>query len=115
VKAAIEVLINANRTLRFKLLATERVLIQAVRLIDDGASVGETLATLPSVDERRAAEDAVKLLYEARHKVRQAVIPAAIADGMSVGDIAAAFGVPLDAVVGYADRVATEGRPGAGA
>ena len=38
------------------------------------------------------------------------VVPAAIADGITVGDIAKAFGVPLDTIVGYADRVATEER-----
>ncbi len=101
---------SANRTLRSKLLDNERVLARAVELIDGGASVGETLVTVPSVQQRRAAEDAVTCLYEARHKVRETVIPAAIADGISVGDIATAFGVPLDTVVGYADRIATEGR-----
>ena len=110
VTAAIRELIGANRTLRSKLLASERVLAQAVRLIDDGKGVGETLVTVPSVQERRAAEDAVLSLYEARHKVREAVIPAAIDDGLSLVDIATAFGVPLDTVIGYADRVATEGR-----
>jgi hypothetical protein len=40
----------------------------------------------------------------------ETVIPAAIADGLSVGDIAIAFGVPLDTIVAYADRIATEGR-----
>ena len=107
---AIKALIGANRTLRSKLLASERVLARSVRLIDDGTSVGETLVKVPSVQERRAAEDAVLSLYEARHKVREAVIPAAIADGLSIGEIATAFGVPLDTVMGYADRVATEGR-----
>ena len=108
--AAIRELIGANRTLRSKLLASERVLAQAVRLIDDGASVGQTLVTEPSVQQRRASQDAMLSLYEARHKVREAVIPAAIADGISLGDIATAFGVPLDTVIGYADRVATEER-----
>jgi len=110
VTAAIKELIGAHRTLRSKLLDSERVLAQAVRLIDDGTSVGQTLVTLPSVRERRASEEAVLSLYEARHRVREAVIPAAIADGLSVGDIATAFGVPLETVTGYADRVATDGR-----
>jgi DNA-directed RNA polymerase specialized sigma24 family protein len=115
VKAAIEDLISANRTLRSKLLGTEEVLTQTIQLLDEGASVGEVLATVPSVMERRAAEDAVKSLYEARHRVREAVIPAAIADGMSVGEIAAAFGVPLESIISYADRVVTERRNSAGA
>ena len=110
VTAAIRKLISANRLLRSKLLANERVLLRAVRLIDGGVSVGQTLVAVPSVQERRAAEDAVIALYEARHKIREAVIPAAIADGISVGDIATAFGVPMDMIVGYADRVANETR-----
>jgi DNA-directed RNA polymerase specialized sigma24 family protein len=110
VTAAINDLISANRALRSRLLDSERVLAQAVRRIDGGTSPGQVLVTVPSVQQRRASEDAVTALYEARHKVREAVIPAAIADGLSVGDIALAFGVPLDTVVGYADGVATEGR-----
>jgi hypothetical protein len=110
VTAAINDLIYANRNLRSKLLASERVLAQAVRLINGGASVGETLTTLPSVQPRRAAEDAVKALYEARRGVREVVIPAAIAEGISVGDIVTAFGLPLDTIVAYADRTATERR-----
>jgi hypothetical protein len=110
VTTAINDLISANRALRSKLLDDERVLTHAVQLIGEGTSPGQVLVTVPSVQERRAAEDAVIALYEARHKVRVAVIPAAVADGISVGDIATAFGVPLDTVVGYADGVATEGR-----
>jgi hypothetical protein len=106
VTAAIRELIAANRSLRSKLLASEQVLEQAVRLIDGGASVGQTLVTVQSVPERRASEDAVMSLYEARHKVREVVIPAAIADGISVGAIAGAFGVPADVITGYADSVA---------
>jgi DNA-directed RNA polymerase specialized sigma24 family protein len=115
VTAAIKDLISANRTLRLKLLESERVLARAVRLIDEGTSPGQVLVTVPSVQQRRAAEDAVMALYEARHKVREAVIPAAIADGLSVVDIATSFGVPLDTVVGYADGIAAEERKSAGA
>jgi DNA-directed RNA polymerase specialized sigma24 family protein len=110
VTAAINELISANRTLRSRLLDSERVLAQAVRRIDEGTSPGQVLMTVSSVQQRRASEDAVTALYEARHRVRGTVIPAAIADGLSVGDIAIALGVPLDTVVGYADGVATEGR-----
>jgi hypothetical protein len=64
--------------------------------------------TAPSVQDRRAAEDAVRSLYEARHKVRKAVIPAAIRDGLELVDIANAFGVPLDAITGYANQAPVE-------
>jgi hypothetical protein len=70
VTAAIKDLISANRTLRSRLLDSERVLAQAVRRIDEGTSAGQVLVTVTSVQQRRAAEDAVVALYEARHKVR---------------------------------------------
>jgi hypothetical protein len=105
VTAAIERLIDANRTLRSQLLTNERILVHALQLITDGAGVGHTLMSVPSVRDRRAAEEAVRSLYEARHKVREAIIPAAIADGLGVGEVAEAFGIPLESVVAYASEV----------
>ncbi|MGB7052512.1 MAG: hypothetical protein WBG41_13155 [Acidimicrobiales bacterium] len=104
VKEAIKELIEANRALRSQLLVNEGILTEAIRSLDAGVGVGRTLMTVPSVHDRRAAEDAVRSLYEARHEVRKAVIPAAMRDGLELVDIANAFGVPLDAITGYANQ-----------
>ncbi len=103
-RAAIEELISANRTLRNQLLVNERTLTQALTLLNGGAGIGEVLMTVPSLHQRRASEDAVRALYDARHKVREIVIPSAVAEGLSLADITTAFGIPLEEVVGYANE-----------
>ncbi len=105
---AIKELIEANRALRSQLLVNEGILTQTLQLLNEGAGVGQTLMSVPSVQDRRAAEDAVRSLYEARHKVRSVVIPAAVRDGLGLVDIANAFGVPLDAITGYANQAPVE-------
>jgi hypothetical protein len=108
VTAAIEGLIEANRALRAQLLANERILARAIDLINSGASVGHTLMTVPSVHDRRAAEEGVRSLYEARHRVREVLIPAAMAEGLELVDIAEAFGIPLEAIIGFASQAHTD-------
>lgn len=101
VPSAIEGLIEANRALRIRLKANERILRRALLTLADGTGVARTLRTIPSIDARAAAEIAVKELYEARHEVRRAVIGTALDEGMTVAEVAASFGIPPEQVVGY--------------
>jgi hypothetical protein len=59
VTASINDLVSANRALRSKLLDNERFLTHAVQLMDEGTSPGQVLVTVPSVQDRRAVENAV--------------------------------------------------------
>jgi hypothetical protein len=108
VTAAIEGLIEANRALRVQLLVNEGILTQAVELLNGGAGVGETLMSLPSVSDRRAAEEGVRSLYEARHRVREVLIPAALGEGLELVDIASAFGIPIEAIIGFASQAPSD-------
>jgi hypothetical protein len=108
VVAALEELIEAYHVLRDRLMVNEAILAEALEQIKGGAGVGETLRTVRSLQERRAAEEAVLWLYDARHKLRQAVIRAAVAEGMDVGELAKAYGLPLDTVISYASEMPTE-------
>ncbi len=101
VPSAIEGLIEANLALRTQLEANEKILRRALLMLADGSGVARTLQAIPSIDARAAAEVAVKELYEARHEVRQAVIRAALDEGMTVAEVASAFGIPAEQVVGY--------------
>ena len=102
VEDAIENLLEANDSLREQLQINDDVLSDILSLIGGGASVAETLKRVPTVEHRRAIDEAVRSAYEARQRVREVVIPAAVAEGVDASNIAAAFGVTLDVVAGHA-------------
>lgn len=106
VAEAIENLIDANDSLRSQLQINDDVLGDVLELISGGASVAETLKRVPTVEHRRAIDEAVRLVYDARQHVRQVVIPAAVAEGVDVSNIASAFGVTLEVVAGHAHESA---------
>jgi hypothetical protein len=102
VALAIEDLIEALDALRSQLQLNENVLGDVLGLITGGASVAETLRRFPAVEDRQSIDDAVRSVYEARQRIRHVMIPAAIAEGVDMCDIARAFGVTLDTVAGHA-------------
>jgi hypothetical protein len=108
VTAAIEELIEAYQVLRQRILVNEAILTEALEQISGGAGVGETLMTIPSLRERRAAEEAVLSLYDTRHKLRKVVIRSAVAEGLGLGDLAKAYGISLDTVIGYSSEAPIE-------
>lgn len=108
VTAAIEELIEAYQVVRHRILVNEGILTEALEQINGGAGVGQTLMTIPSLRERRAAEEAVLSLYDTRHKLRKVVIRTAVAEGLGVGDLAKAYGISLDSVIGYASETPIE-------
>jgi hypothetical protein len=79
---AVEGLIAANRSLRMQLERNERILRQGLTMIERGVTVVDTLQVVPSLPERRAAEDGVTALFDARHRLRRAVVYAALKDGL---------------------------------
>ena len=85
---AVEGLITANRSLRMQLERNEPILRQGLTMIERGVTVVDTLQVVPSLPERRAAEDAVTELFDARHRLRRAVVYAALKDGLTPERIA---------------------------
>ena len=66
---SVEGLIAANRSLRMQLERNERILRQGLTMIERGVTVVDTLQVVPSLPERRAAEDAVTERFDARHRL----------------------------------------------
>ena len=69
-------------------------------------TIKETIAAVPSFEERRAAEEGMQHLYSVRREVRETVIAAAIAEGMTVPEIATAHGIPVERAADYVAAVA---------
>jgi hypothetical protein len=88
-RQAIANLADATVQLRRRLEINEGLLNRALESIDDGMTIKETIAAVPSIEERRAAEEGMQHLYSVRREVRETVIAAAIEEGMTVPEIAA--------------------------
>lgn len=105
---AITNLIEANLVARAQLEENERLLRFSIARIEQGASVGETLRTLPTVEERSANTAAVQSFYARRIDLRTAIIRAALDEGMTVSDLAAVFGIPHEVIASHVARTAAE-------
>ena len=104
VAESIEALIGAHRELRMRLEDNERILNRALVELAEGTRVAHAMRAVPSIEARAASEAAVQALYAARHRVREAVIGAALQEGMSITEVAAEYGVAPDVVVGFANE-----------
>jgi len=105
-RQAIADLADATVELRRHLEINEGLLALALESIDDGMTIKETIAAVPSIKERRAAEENMQHLYSVRREVRKTVIAAAIDEGMTVPEIATSYGIPVDRVADYIAAVA---------
>jgi len=109
VRQAIADLAEATAQLRRHLESNERLHIRALESLDAGLSIKETMAAIPSFEERKTAEDSMQHLYSVRHQVREAVITAAVEEGMSVPEIAVAYGLPVDRAAAYVSALTDRG------
>ena len=98
VEAAIEALIGVNLHLREQLEQNEQLLRDTLEHLRGGASIADAMTAIPSTADRQVAEDAVRDFYARRSEVRIAVIAAALAEGMSIPEVAEAFCIPHDQV-----------------
>ncbi len=100
-RQAIANLADATVQLRRRLEINEGLLTRALKSIDAGMTIKETIAAIPSFEERRAAEESMQHLYAVRREVRETVIAAAIEEGMTVPEIATAYGIPVERAADY--------------
>ena len=100
-RRAIADLAEATAQLRRDLEVNEGLHIRARESLDAGMTIRETMAAIPSFEQRRTAEDSMQHLYAVRHHVRETVIMAAVQEGMTVPEIAAAYGLPVDRAAAY--------------
>ena len=101
---AIEALIASNRGLRAQLQFQERLLNSALVRIADGDSLARTMGSVPSREERRQSEEAIREFYSRRSDVRDAVVEAALAEGLTIAEIASAFGIHHEQIVSHVSK-----------
>lgn len=105
---AIRELIAANLSARAQLEDNERLLRESLARIEAGISIAETLRSLPTVEERQANTEAVRMFYARRTDVRTATIKAALDEGMSVTDLAAEWGISHHVIASHVAKTASE-------
>lgn len=92
---------EANIRLRVQLESNERLMRSLIVLIDEGMPVFTALGTMNWVPERDASDAAIRDLYEERKALRDLAVVTALAEGRSVSEIAQAFGLRHDQIVGH--------------
>ena len=105
---AIHQLIEANLVARAQLEDNERLLRRSMAQLEAGVTIGDTLRSLPTVEERAANTEAVRTFYARRSDLRTAIVKAALDEGMSVTDLAAVFGIPHDVIASHVAKAASE-------
>ena len=105
-ESAVQAILDATRELKTRLDSYERVLVLGLDMVRSGAQMREVVHALPPDDRRMGAEVAVTELFEARRNLRRAMVAGLLADGLSVQEIAAMFGHPVEGISAFAAEVA---------
>ena len=103
-EAAAEGMLAAVRKARGQLDVLDGVLVEGLARVRSGANLAEALDLVPPVRERRATDDILGDLFEARLRLRQSVIYAALEDGMPVDVIASKLQVSADVICALAAK-----------
>ncbi len=99
---AMERLLEADKEVRQQLQAAERVLRRGIRGIEEGEPIARALRTTKAGERRQNVNDALENLQIARHDLRTAVIAAGLEEGMSLSEVARAFGISRQLVQRHA-------------
>jgi hypothetical protein len=103
-EAAVEGMLAALRKARGQLDDLDGVLVEGLARVRGGGDLAEALDLVPPVRERKATDDALGDLFEARLHLRQSVIYAALEDGMSIDIIASKLQVSADVICALAAK-----------
>jgi hypothetical protein len=100
--ADVETLIEAIDAAVRHLQADKRALRRAVNMLSGGSQVAETLAETRASDVRQGANDVLDALTTARHHSRLSIFAAGLDEGMTIGELARAWGFSRQLASRYA-------------
>jgi hypothetical protein len=92
VVADVESLIVAVDAAVRHLQADKRLLKRALRMLSDGSDSATTMTATRAADVRQGANEVVGALATARHPSRLSVVAAGLDEGMTIGELARAWG-----------------------
>jgi hypothetical protein len=106
---ALEVVADALRDAQDALLAAEIATRNGLRLKDDGVPIAAALRAHPVHESRKALDDSLYRLERARHAILIEVFRVALADGMSIGELARNYGFSRQLASRYAKEARGNG------
>ena len=101
-KADIDKLIDAMDDLIRSINASKRVLKRASKALGEGSGIATTLAATRAGETRAGTNDALQVLESARHNSRLSIFAAGLDEGMTIGDLARAWGFSRQLASRYA-------------
>jgi DNA invertase Pin-like site-specific DNA recombinase len=112
VVTAIEELITAIAMARTEMRRAERSLRGALQSIARGEAIESLIVLKPPAGKRQAFLDALEEVHRTRHMVRQKVFTHALAAGLSISEMARAWGISRQLASRYVkEGVARSGSP----
>jgi hypothetical protein len=99
-------LVVAGQELRDRIRESRKGLQKGLELLDRGVGIDEALRALNTAERRLAMTELLTEFEECRHRLRLSITVAGLEEGMSIGDIARAFGVSRQ----LASRMAKQAR-----
>jgi hypothetical protein len=99
---------EASRELRQRLDDYDGVILENLEKFRSGMRVRDVVRTMPTADATIGSEVEVIDMFEARRRLRRAIVAALLADGMPVDEIASTFKVSIESICDFATQI---GRP----
>jgi hypothetical protein len=97
-----ENLLTALAELRQTTKVTEAAIRRALKEAERGNDLATAVSALDPGTSRRAMNDALKAVEQARHELRRAVFAAALDQGTSIGELGRVFGFSRQLAARYA-------------
>ena len=103
----LEVVSAANADVRRRLETNERLMRALMALVEEGTPLFTALESLDWVKHRHASDEAIRVLYESRRRLREVAVAVALDEGRSVAEIAASFDLNQNQIVGVVGEHST--------
>jgi len=102
VEEGIRQLIDAIDVVRQTMRSNQLMLKRALKELEKGSDIASTLRSTRAADVREAANVALQALEAARHHSRLTVFAAGLEEGMTIGELARAWGFSRQLASRYA-------------
>lgn len=99
-------LLEIDQDVRSRLRANEAVIRRAIKELEKGSTIAETMAVSNVGFGRHAVNEGLDALTLARHELRLAITVAGLKEGMTIGELGRAWGISRQ----LASRFAKEAR-----
>ena len=109
---ALETVSAANLVVRRQLETNERLMRKVIVLLEGGTPLFTALEGLGWVEQRKASDEAIRALYASRRHLREVAVAVALDEGRDVAEIATAFDLNHNQLIGPVAEHSTQAASG---